>query len=115
MTDRELVETLHARMAARRQSRERRGTAALGTGCAGLLMCLLVMVFGQDMANEGSTAGVYSGATMLFGDAGPYVAVALAAFMAGVVITAVCMRTRQRRGDSQNPERNTTEKERNRS
>lgn len=112
MTDRELVEALHTRMAARRRIRERRRTAALGAGCAGLTLCLMAFIFGRDISREGQTAGPYSGATLLFGDAGAYVAAALAAFMAGAVITALCVRYRLKHGSEQKTERETTEKER---
>ena len=91
MTAEELVAALHGRMETRRRRKERRTTAWLTAGCLGLALCLGTLVFG-GAAHPGGTAGMYSGATMLFEDAGGYVLTALAAFMAGVIITVVLMR-----------------------
>lgn len=103
MTDRERVEALHARMAARRQLRERRRTSALAAGCAGLTLCLMLLIFDGSAAHTGGTAGLYTGAAMLFEGAGPYVLVALLAFMTGVAITVFCIR-RQRKKANDNKE-----------
>ena len=114
MTDRELVEALHTRMAARRKNRARRKTAALSTGCAGLTMFLLAFIFGQGILHESRTAGLYSGAMLMFGNAGAYVAVAIIAFMVGVAITALCIRYRLKHESGIKTEQGTTEKERER-
>ena len=90
MTSEERMEALHARMAALREKRERRRTTALGAGSAGLAVCLAALIFGGS--HPGGTTGPYSGAMMLFGDAGGYVLAAVLAFMAGVVITVLCIR-----------------------
>ncbi len=89
----ERTEALHTRVAALRRSRERRKTGAVGAVSAVLTVCLLFMVFGGG-THSGGAAGVYSGATMLFEGAGPYVLIALAAFMAGVIVTAALIRSR---------------------
>ena len=98
MTNEERIASLHARMNALEKKREKRGTAALGAVCAALGVCLCMLVFRRG--GQGSTAGVYSGATMLFEDAGSYVLLAAAAFMAGVIVTAVCIR-RRKKGEEQ--------------
>ena len=41
--------------------------------------------------------GLYTGATMIFQDAGGYVLAVVVAFMAGVIITALCIRCRAKR------------------
>ena len=94
-TAEERIAALHMRMAALREKQERRKTLALGAGCAGLCGGLSLLVFGGSAAC-GGTAGAYTGATMLFEDAGPYVLLALIAFMAGVIITALCIRFRRK-------------------
>lgn len=95
MTAEKRVDALHARMRRLRQRRERRKTAAAGALSGGLALCLGLLVFSQGMNHEAGTAGLYSGATMLFENAGGYVLAAIAAFMAGVVITVLCIRTRK--------------------
>ncbi len=86
-TEDELVASLHTRMARREYARERRTTSALGALCAALTLCLASLIFG-GAAHPGGTAGVYSGAAMLYESAGGYVLTALVAFMLGVAVTA---------------------------
>ena len=90
MTAGERVAALHLRMAALRERRERRKTAALGAGCAWLAACLTALIFSGS--HPGGTAGAYTGAAMLFEDAGGYVLSAVLAFMLGVIVTVVCIR-----------------------
>lgn len=47
-------------------------------------------------SQPGGTAGIYSGATMLFANAGGYVLVAIGAFMVGVIITVVLRNKRNK-------------------
>ena len=68
-------------------------------GGALLALCLLLVIGAAGAVHPGGTAGLYSGATMLFENAGGYVLVAVLAFMAGVVITAVLLRRRFKRQD----------------
>ena len=98
-TPEERVLAVHARMDALRRARERRKTGILGMGGALLALCLLLVIGAARALHPGGTAGLYSGATMLFENAGSYVLVAVLAFMAGVVITAVLLRRRFRRQD----------------
>ena len=95
MTAGERVTALHLRMAALRQRKERRKTGALGAGCAGLTVCLAALIFGGS--HPGGTAGPYTGAAMLFEDAGGYVLAAVLAFMLGVIVTVLCIRYRTKR------------------
>lgn len=96
-TTEELVSSLRLRMLRKRQTRERQLTSATGVACAGLTLCLAALVFGGGLHPVG-TAGVYSGASILFEDAGAYVLTALLAFMLGVVVTATLLPGRQRGG-----------------
>ena len=98
MTNEERIQALHARVAAMERTRERRKTGAIGAASAVLTVCLLFMVFGGGM-HPGGAAGLYSGATMLFEGAGPYVLIAIVAFMAGVIVTAVLIRNRKKETD----------------
>ena len=109
LTADERVASLHARMASRRRRRERRKTQVLSASCAGLTLCLLFLIFGEGAAHRGGAAGVYSGATMLFENAGGYVVTALAAFAVGTLVTVLCLRSQKRGGrkkdrDKQDPE-----------
>ena len=91
----ELVSCLHQRMRRKRRMREKRLTSVMGVACAGLAFCLVGLVFGGGLHAAG-TAGVYSGAAILFEDVGAHVLTALVAFMLGVVVTAALMRRRKR-------------------
>ena len=95
MTDAERVQALYERVKRLQRKRERRKTASLSVACTGTGLCLMLMIFGGGGAHRGGTAGLFTGATILFEGAGVYVLVALLAFMAGVVITLLCLR-RQR-------------------
>ena len=89
----ERIEALHTRISAMQRARERRKTGALGAAGAVLTVCLLFMVFGGG-THPGGAAGLYSGSILLFEGAGPYVLIALAAFTAGVIVTAALIRSR---------------------
>ena len=93
-TPEERVLALHARMDALLRARERRKTSFLGAGSALLAVCLLLVIGAAGAVHPGGTAGLYSGAVMLFENAGGYVLVAVLAFMAGVVITVALLRRR---------------------
>lgn len=95
MTAEERVKALHERMNAKKRSREKRKTAVIGALSAALSVCLILLIFAGG-AHTGSSAGMYSGAMMLFGEAGGYVLAAVAAFMAGVVVTVLIIRKRKR-------------------
>ena len=95
MTNEERIQALHGRIRALRRVRERRKTAALGAGSGVLSVCLLFLVFGGG-THPGGPAGLYSGATMLFEGAGPYVLIAVVAFMAGVVVSVALIRNRRK-------------------
>ena len=95
MTAEERVESLHARMDAMRRARERRKTGLIGAAGAVLAACLVWLIFDGGAAHRGGSADLYSGATMLFENAGGYVLAAIIAFMAGVVITAAVIRKRK--------------------
>ena len=94
----ELVSSLHLKMLRRRQIHQKRLTSAIGTVSVGLAICLIVLVFGGGTHPVG-TAGVYSGAAILFENAGAYVLTALLAFMSGVVITVILLHRRKQEED----------------
>ena len=93
MTAEDRVRTLHTRMDALGRMRERRKTVLAGAASAALALCLVCLIFDGGAAHGGGAAGLYSGA-MLFENAGGYVLAAIAAFMAGVVITAAILKKR---------------------
>jgi len=96
MTNEERIMALHVRVATLQRQRERRKTGAVGAASIILTVCLLFVIFGGGGMHPGGAAGLYSGATMLFEGAGPYVLVALLAFVVGVAVTVFCIR-RQRK------------------
>ena len=101
-TNEERIKALHARVAALQRQRERRKTRAIGAASIVLSVCLLFMVFNSGI-HPGGAAGLYSGATMLFEGAGPYVLIAVVAFMAGVIVTVAIIKNRKKE-NSQNSE-----------
>jgi uncharacterized membrane protein len=108
MTAEERVSALHERVNAKKRAREMMKTAVVGVLSAVLSICLILLIFAGG-AHSGSSAGMYSGATMLFGEAGGYVLAAVAAFMAGVIVTVLIIRKRKR--DRQKEEEEVSDKE----
>ena len=105
MTAEERIVSLHERMDALRDKQnrqERMKTAALGTGCGILAICLLLLIGGEGTGGAGGSTSLYSGAMLLYENAGGYVATAIVAFMAGVVITVACIRYRQKNEQNKN-------------
>ena len=96
MTPEERVISLHMRIDTLRERKERRKIAAMGAGCGALAVCLVAVLISAGRPASGGTAGLYSGATMLFENAGGYVTAAIAAFTAGVLITVACIRYRMK-------------------
>ena len=92
----ERITALHGKMAALTSLRERQKTRAYGTASLALTVCLLILVSGGSAAHSGGPAGIYSGATMLFENAGIYVLLAIGAFMAGVIVTVVIIKSRKK-------------------
>ena len=62
------------------------------------------LFFSEGIGSPRGTAGPYSGAAMLFENAGGYVTTAVAAFMAGVIIAAACIRYRQKQKRESGPD-----------
>ncbi len=105
MTTEVRIQSLHTRMDALRRVRERRMTGAVGGACIVLAAGLIRLIFGGDTAHIVGTAGMYSGASMLFGSSGGYVLVALITFTAAVIITVLCMRWRSRKDGQKIPDK----------
>ena len=103
MTSEERVDALHARMKELKHAREQRKTAAIGALSFVLAVCLGFAVFGGAV-HSGGAAGEYSGATILFENAGGYVLAAVLAFMAGAGIAALIIRKRIRKSQEEQKE-----------
>ena len=110
MTNEERIQALHVRMAALQRQQERRKTGAIGASSVVLTVCLLFMVFSGGM-HPGGAAGLYSGATMLFEGAGPYVLIAVVAFMAGVIVTVAIIKNRKKENSQISENRENAEPE----
>lgn len=97
MTPEERVASLHTRMNAERRVRERRKTGMIGAACTALTVCLVLVIFGGGGdVHLGGVASLFSGATMLFNDAGGYILAAVIAFTAGVILTVMIIRRRNK-------------------
>lgn len=92
MTEEKRVQELHRRMAERKRKKESLRTAAAGVCSLLLFAGLFTLIGSTGLTHQGSTAGLYSGATLLFESTGGYVLAAILAFMAGVFVTALLMR-----------------------
>ncbi|MBR5347728.1 MAG: hypothetical protein IK125_00650 [Lachnospiraceae bacterium] len=107
LTAEERVRVLHERMDERRRRRERRKTVIMGIAISGIAACLLMLIIGGGTAHFGGTAGMYSGATMLFDGVGGYVLVGVVSFFAAVVITVACIRWKKKQENDPNSDNNT--------
>ena len=87
------------RTQALRKKREKRVNAALSALCGTLCVCLagLFRIF-TDGGGAGYVPGLY-GSALLYGDAGGYVLAGVIAFMAGVIVTVLCVRHRHSGSD----------------
>ena len=95
MTAQERVASLHERMEALQRTKERQKTTALGSLCYVMTICLLMLVFSGTSHTVG-TAGLYSGAVLMFENAGGYVLTAVVAFVIGVIVTAAIIWNREK-------------------
>ena len=110
-TQKELVASLHERMAARERARAHRRVQALRAAAVAVAACLLLVIYGGGVARQGGTAGLYSGATMIFENAGAYVLVALLAFMTGAAVSVACIhkQRKERKEEKDNEEKDNEE------
>ena len=103
-TGEERIAQLHLRAEGLRRQREKRQLAVLG-GVSSFLMALLVFAVVRAGGNlRGTEAGSLTASSMLEEGAGAYVLVAVAAFLLGVVITALIRWYRSRDGSRSRPE-----------
>ena len=100
-TAEERVASLHERMRARERKQERRKTAVIGSVCACLTVCLLLLIIGGSTAHSSGTSGIYSG-SMLLQNAGGYVLVGVISFAVAVVVTVICIRHQRNQKDRSN-------------
>ncbi len=65
-------------------------------------LCCARPIFDGRAAHSGGVTDTYSGAMMLFKNAGGYILAAIIAFMAGVLITALLIKKKNRKEDFPN-------------
>ena len=92
MTNEERIQALHARTAVLQRKRERHKTGAIGAFCLAQTVCLISMIFRSGGVHSCGVPDLYSGSILLFDGAGPYVLIAISAFMAGVIVAVVLIR-----------------------
>lgn len=97
----EQLERMHRRAAQLEREADRKMKTLFGTASGILFAALLVLLTTAGGSLAGGQAE-YTGASLLSDNVGGYVLVAVVAFAAAVIITAVCMRQRWKRrsGDS---------------
>lgn len=97
-TTNDIVMAVHARANGLRRARARRRLALAGWA-GGALGVMLILAIGSLSGLQHRAAGVgYEGASLLTDDAGGYVLAAVVAFMAGVAVTVLCMRSKDKDG-----------------
>lgn len=103
MNSEERIKELHKRMAKRHRNKIERQTFMYGASSTILCICLILAIL-TDGNHAGTIAVTYSGASMLFDNAGGYVLTALAAFLLGVIITLIIRRYHSKSNASQDNE-----------
>ena len=93
----ERVRLLHHRAYELQKNRLRMQLTAWSAVSCCLGLCLFVMMLFAGGMNPLTAEGSYAGASLLSDSAGGYVLVAVAAFMAGVIITAAIKYYRRHR------------------
>ena len=90
----------------RRRAREKRAIGALSALCTALAAALAVTVSALTEGAPAAGPGMY-GSMLLYQNAGGYVLVGVASFTAAVVITALCMkyRNREKKRDTEEEEK----------
>jgi len=100
------VARVRARTRQLRRKREKRAAGALSALCAALAAALAGTISALTQASPAAGPGMY-GSMLLYQDAGGYVLVGVASFTAAVVITALCMkyRNREKKRDTEEEEK----------
>ena len=90
----------------RRRAREKRAIGALSALCAALVAALAGTISALTQASPAAGPGMY-GSMLLYQDAGGYVLVGVASFTAAVIVTALCMkyRNREKKRDTEEEEK----------
>ena len=104
MTTEEKIINLHNKMNVLRLKQEKQKTAVFGAGSVILAVCVVMLILNASEGGNGSsgTASLYSGATMLYENAGGYVTAAIFAFMVGVIVTVICIKQRKKHENRKN-------------
>lgn len=100
-TDEERVQFLHRRAKELKRKRDRDRLAVFGSLSASLMVLLVALIRGLSGTLRPIVGGELAGASMLSEGAGGYVLAAVAAFTAGVLVTAVIYYRRKRKGTGQ--------------
>ena len=98
------IAALHKRTEEINRRREK-DSLFLTAACSCILMAVLIPLAAAlgGYTPEG-TGDAFTGASLLNESAGGYILAALAAFMAGVIITVICVKWRGREKEDQKPE-----------
>lgn len=92
----ERVRRVRLRAGEMRRKRENRLLGGLSSLCAVLAFSLIGTIGVLTGSGQGGTVPGFYGAMLLYEDAGGYVLVGVLSFAAAVVITVLCIRSRER-------------------
>ncbi len=96
-TEAERIEILHRRAKELERRRNERQMAGLGSVSAFLAVLLIFIVGRTSRMSPGLAGDPFTGSSLLSESTGGYVLAAVIAFFLGVVITAVCIKIRQKK------------------
>ena len=91
-TEAERITALHRRMDEKIKKRQMRKTGLWGAASAAFALCLMMLFQCGGILHTPGTAALYSGASILYDNAGGYVLVAVVSFAAAVAVTVACIR-----------------------
>ena len=92
----ERLTRMHERAEAIKRQEDKTRLRILGSFSAGLMVCFVIAMQQLQSMHHGILPGQNTGSSLLDDSAGGYVLAAVIAFIAGVVITAVIIRYRNR-------------------
>ena len=112
-TDSERIEIMHDKAGKIRRKDNTVHAAVYGAASFIVLVCLVGVMLMQNGPFHSIDSGQLAGTSMLDSNVGGYVLVAVIAFVAAVIITVLCIRSRDKAGkfDSRSNEEGKTETE----
>ncbi|MCR4804675.1 MAG: hypothetical protein K5981_03390 [Clostridia bacterium] len=91
-TSEERIREMHARASQMSQRKDKIILLRTAVSCIALALLLTASIAGSSRTGGGFLPLEYAGSTLTYGNAGGYILAAVLAFMAGAIITVLCIR-----------------------